>query len=183
MRQKILACLLLLVLAVAATGCASSGGTAAQSDAKLTSFTATTLEGGTFTEADIAAKDLTVVNFWMTSCRPCINEMPDLAAFEKRLPDNVQLITACIYGEEDLQEVQGVMDASGFEGVTLVAGDGDYETLMNSVQATPTTIFVGNDGALVGDVIVGTQPDLEGALLDAINAALEDEGKAAITLD
>ena len=57
----------------------------------LASFTAGTLDGGTFTQDDIMAKDVTVINFWAQSCGPCIVEMPDLAEFAGALPDNVQL--------------------------------------------------------------------------------------------
>ena len=184
MKQKILAFFLLLTLMVTFAGCSSGSGAVSSdsSDTKLASFTAKTLDGGTFTEADIAAKDLTMVNFWMTNCGPCIDEMPDLAEFEKQLPDNVQLVTACLFGEEDLQEVQGVMDASGFEGVTLVSGDGDYEALAKTIQGTPTTIFINSKGEIVGDTILGGQQDFAGTMLKAINAALEEEGKAAISL-
>lgn len=63
---------------------AQSGEEAAGTAAGLGSlrdFTAGTLDGGTFTQEDIAAKDVTIVNFWGLTCGPCIAEMPDLAAF------------------------------------------------------------------------------------------------------
>lgn len=34
----------------------------------LQSFSADTLDGGTFTQKDIAAKDITVINFWSLMC-------------------------------------------------------------------------------------------------------------------
>ena len=65
----------------------------------LASFTAGTLDGGTFTQDDIMDKDVTVINFWALSCGPCIVEMPDLAEFAGALPDNVQLVTVCLDGD------------------------------------------------------------------------------------
>ena len=56
-----------------------SGGTASQLGS-LASFTAGTLDGETFTQADLQEKDVTIINFWSLTCRPCIAEMPDLAA-------------------------------------------------------------------------------------------------------
>lgn len=41
----------------------------------LKSFTAGTLDGGVFTQEDIAAKEVTVVNFWAMTCGPCIVEI------------------------------------------------------------------------------------------------------------
>ena len=49
---------------------------------RLGEFTAGTLAGGTFTAEDVAARDVTVINFWSTTCGPCIDELPDLAAIE-----------------------------------------------------------------------------------------------------
>ena len=65
----------------------------------LTSFIADTLEGGTFTQDDLAAKDLTVMYVWSTTCGYCVDEMPELAEFAATLPDNVQLITYCADGD------------------------------------------------------------------------------------
>ena len=75
----------------------SEEGTAAALGS-LASFSARTLEGELFTQEDIAAKDVTVVNFWSLTCGPCIAEMPDLAEFSKALPDNVQVVTVCLDG-------------------------------------------------------------------------------------
>ena len=59
----------------------------------LASFTAGTLDGESFTQDNVAAKDITVLNFWALTCPPCIAEMPEIAAFEKALPDNVAMVT------------------------------------------------------------------------------------------
>lgn len=64
----------------------------------LKTFTAKTLDGGTFTQEDIAAKDVTVINFWSLMCGPCVAEMPDIAAFSKALPDNVRMVRSAWTG-------------------------------------------------------------------------------------
>ena len=76
--KKALALLLAAVLTAGIpAGCASSASSG--SERRLGSFQAVTLDGGTFTQADIAGKDVTIINFWGTFCAPCIAEMPDLA--------------------------------------------------------------------------------------------------------
>ena len=48
--------------------------------------------------------------------------MPEIADFEKALPDNVAMLTVCLdgYGNED--SVKEVLENAGFEGVTLITG-------------------------------------------------------------
>lgn len=149
----------------------------------LASFSAGTLDGGTFTQEDIAAKDVTVLNFWALTCPPCIAEMPDIADFEKALPDNVAMLTVCLdgYGNED--SVKEVLENAGFEGVTLITGEGDLLDLANNLMYTPTTVLADSQGALVGEAIIGGQADLSAAYLEAVNQALEAGGKDAISLE
>lgn len=150
----------------------------------LGDFEATLLGGeGTFTQDDIAAKDATVINFWSTTCGPCINEMPEIAAFADALPDTVQVVTVCLDGLYNPERATTVNERSGYEGVTLVNGTDGLAVLVSQVQYTPTTVFVAQDGTLVGDVLVGVPQNLEEAYLAGINEALAWQDKPAITLD
>lgn len=167
-----------LAFALLTAGCSSEPETAA-----LQSFTASTLDGGTFTQDDIQSKDLTIINFWGTFCSPCIREMPDLAAFSKALPENVQFITACIDAQGNLSAAETILEQTGYDGITLVSADGDFAELMNSIQAVPTTVFVDSDGNLVGDAIEGGGfENLSEVFLAAANQALTESGKAEISL-
>lgn len=148
----------------------------------LASFTAGTLDGGTFTQDDIMAKDVTVINFWALSCGPCIVEMPDLAEFAGALPDNVQLVTVCLDGNGNEDTTREVLEKAGFDGVTLISGSGDLLDLSRSLMYTPTTVFVDGEG-MVADAVIGGQEDLSGTFLAAVNAVLEGSGKAEISLE
>lgn len=203
-RKKILALLFCAVLSTSmlATGCSegknsptpsdkpaqsengdnTSTGTAAELGS-MKSFTAQALDGGSFTQEDIAAKDVTIFNYWSLLCGPCIEEMPDLAAFEKALPDNVRLVTVCLDGTDAEEDVKRILSEAGYEGTTLLYGDGDYLDVWNNIQYTPTTVLVDADGNLVGDAIIGGQEDLSGTFLTAVNAALKANGKAEISLE
>ena len=148
----------------------------------LASFTAGTLDGGTFTQDDIMAKDVTVINFWALSCGPCIVEMPDLAEFAGALPDNVQLVTVCLDGNGNEDTAREVLEKAGFEGVTLISGSGDLLDLSRNLMYTPTTVFVDGEG-MVADAVIGGQEDLSATILAAVNAVLEGSGKAEISLE
>lgn len=149
----------------------------------LASFTAGTLDGGSFTPEDIGAKDVTVLNFWALSCGPCIAELPDLAEFAAALPDNVQLVTVCLDGSGNEEAAREVLEQAGFEGVTIIAGDGDMGALANSLMYTPTTVFADSEGSLVGSAIIGRQADLSEAYLAAVNQVLAAGGKDEISLE
>ena len=149
----------------------------------LASFSATALDGSSFTQDDIAAKDATIINFWALTCGPCIAEMPDLAAFSATLPENVQLITVCLDGRGSEEATRKILEAAGFEGVTLLSGDGDLAELCTHLQYTPTTVVANGEGKLVGDPIVGGQKDLSGVYLAAVNRVLAYEGKDEIHLE
>lgn len=184
--KKMIAPLFALILAMAVlAGCASDP--APSEDAPLSSFTADTLDGGSFTQDGIKSKDVTVINFWGTFCPPCIAEMPDLASYAKALPDNVQLITVCLdaVDAESMEKARAILDAAGYEGVTLLPGDDpDFLSLCQSIQAVPTTIFVDSSGKIADNPIVGGQVDLEELTKNytgKVNEVLTASGKAEIS--
>ena len=115
-------------------------------------------------------------------CGPCRAEMPDLAAYEKALPENVQLITICIDAGNDLEGTRDFLTSCGYEGVTLISGDEALASVVNTVQSFPTTVFVNSRGEVKGTPIIGMQPDLSEAYTTAANKVLSEEGKAEISL-
>ena len=148
----------------------------------LNKFQAAALDGSEFTQDDFADRDVTVINFWALTCGPCIAEMPDLAELEKALPDNVQLITVCLDGGGSEELVEYVLEESGFEGITLVWGDGDLVTLSSELRYTPTTVFVDSEGNMAGDVVVGGKENLSEFYTQRINDILTGMGKAEISI-
>ena len=164
------------------SGADSPAGTASMLGS-LQSFTALTLDGESFTQDDLAAKDITVLNFWALTCPPCIAEMPELASFAGALPDNVQMVTVCLDGSGNEEMVSSILDEAGFSGVTLVAGDGDLAALAGNLMYTPTTLVADSAGTLMGDPIIGGQRDLSGTYLEAINQVLTAGGKDEISLE
>ena len=146
----------------------------------LHAFTAQTLDGGTFSEKDLAAKDLTVINIWQTTCPPCIEEMPELASLAASLPDNVSLITWCLDGMDAKQTVEEIMKESGFANPTIISGDGDLTELYRALMYTPTTVALDADSNMVGEPLIGSPKDAEKAYKDYINQALKAIGKEPV---
>lgn len=188
-KRKLLmiAAVTIIAAALMLTGCSGSDDesvNAADEFGSLSSFTAKTLDGGTFTQDDLAKKDITVVNFWGVDCSHCIKEFPELGEFSESLPDNVQVITVCIDADEvgDRTNAKSYARGAGFHGPTLYTWDGDLAKVVERVQYTPTTVIADSEGKLHGSAIIGAQDDLTKTLLDAVNSALKDEGKPEISL-
>lgn len=192
MRQKYMLCSVLFLSLVLA-GCGgeralpetveaeqteSAGAGAEPSGGELGVFEAKTLDGGTFTQEDIAKKDATLINFWATYCGPCLQEMPDIAKLAKELPDNVQIITVCLDGKAEL--AKEILEEAGFEGTTLISCSGALAEIAGQILYVPTTIVVDQEGNRIGDEIIGGQENLEDVFVSAINQALRAAGKAEI---
>lgn len=141
------------------------------------SFTAVTLDGGEYTADDFSEADVTVINIWSTTCGPCIREMPEIAEYEKTLPDNIKLITWCLDGAYDSEYTKELLSSLGYEGITLIGGDGDLEKMYFDIMYTPTTLFVDSDGNIVGEALIGSPEKLAETYTELINKTLKALGK------
>ena len=177
--KKLFSLILVMTLVVSVLSAGFADGTDLPD---MTAFNAQTLEGEPFTQDDLASRDLTVVNVWSVTCGPCIREMPALASFGKALPDNVQLIAICPDAGMDIDTVKDFLKKVGYEEKTLISGDGDLMDLLRAVMYTPTTFFLDSQGHQVGEVIIGSMPNLAEVYLEAINSALTQLGKPVIQL-
>lgn len=141
------------------------------------SFTATTLDGGEYTSDSFSEADVTVINIWSLTCGPCIREMPEIAEYAKTLPDNIRLITWCLDGAYDVEYTKELLSSSGYEGITIIGGDGDLEKMYADIMYTPTTLFVDSAGNIVGEALIGSPSNLSETYTDLINNTLTALGK------
>ena len=106
-------------------------------------------------------KDLTVLNIWGTFCGPCINEMPELGAWAKEMPENVQIIglVADITGETDSKQIdtaKTILEKTDANFQNIIP-NADFSPLLSTVVGVPTTYFINREGKIVGKPIVGAQ--------------------------
>lgn len=139
------------------------GADQADSGVAMPAFTAKDLDGNTVTESIFGDKDLTVVNIWGTFCGPCVREMPELGAWAKEMPDNVQIVGLIIdiNGDDDTQHrdlAVEITQNAGADFLNIIA-NADFADVLKGVVGVPTTIFVDKDGNIVGDAIVGADVD------------------------
>lgn len=145
------------------------------------SFTGKDLDGN-----DINSKELfgnsavTVVNFWFTSCKPCVGELGELEALSKKLQEKggklIGINTFTLDGNK--AEIADAKDLLQKKGATYqnvyFNSDSEAGTFTSNIFAYPTTFVVDRNGNIVGDPIVGaiTGKSQAQALENYINQAL-----------
>lgn len=111
-------------------------------------FTAPLLGGAQFDSADYAGRPL-VVNFWATTCEPCIREMPLLEAAADRYEDDGLVVVGVNYLEGS-DRIESFFAQLNF--------DVDYPTVLDldgdigrhyGVALLPTTFFIDGDGIVL----------------------------------
>lgn len=113
------------------------------------------INGTPFTADDFKDYDLTMINIWATWCGPCVAELPDLEDVYKHLPENVNMITICTDGADELETCNTILKESGATFTTLAGDQKLIESLLSGVTSFPTTVFVDSNGLLVGEPVLG----------------------------
>ena len=104
---------------------------------------------------------VTVVNFWFTTCNPCVGELSELDALNKELAKKggalIGVNTFTLDGDE--AAISEAKDVLAKKGVTYqnvyFASDGEAGKFTTNIFAYPTTYVVDRSGNIVGDPIVG----------------------------
>ncbi len=162
----------------------TSGSTPAESTGpKFPAFTGKDLDGNDVSSDKLfAANAVTVVNFWFTTCGPCVGELGDLDALNQELSakgGSLIGINAFTLGGDKtaIADAKDVLSKSGatYRNVYFDPGS-EAGKFTENVYAYPTTYVVDRNGNIVGDPIVGaitgkTQADALQTLIDKAIAA------------
>ena len=129
---------------------------------KLPAFEGKDLDGNTVKSSELFAKNaVTVVNFWFTTCNPCVGELAELDTLNKELTEKggalIGVNTFTLDGDEAaISEAKNVLAKKGatYQNVYF-ASDGEAGKFTTNIFAYPTTYVVDRSGNIVGDPIVG----------------------------
>ena len=129
---------------------------------KFPAFEGKDLDGNTVKSDELfSANAVTVVNFWFTTCKPCVSELGDLEALNKSLAEKggtvVGINAFTLDGDETaIAEAKAVLAKKGatYRNLTFASGS-EAGVLTGNVFAFPTTYVVDRNGNIVGDPIVG----------------------------
>ena len=129
---------------------------------KFPAFEGKDLDGNPVKSDELfSANAVTVVNFWFTTCNPCVGELSELDALNKELAKKggalIGVNTFTLDGDEAaISEAKDVLAKKGatYQNVYF-ASDGEAGKFTTNIFAYPTTYVVDRNGNIVGDPIVG----------------------------
>ena len=129
---------------------------------KFPTFEGKDLDGNTVKSDELfSANAVTVVNFWFTTCNPCVGELAELDALNKELAEKggslIGVNTFTLDGDEAaISEAKDVLAKKGatYQNVYFNS-DGEAGKFTTNIFAYPTTYVVDRSGNIVGDPIVG----------------------------
>ena len=129
---------------------------------KFPTFEGKDLDGNTVKSDELfSANAVTVVNFWFTTCNPCVGELSELDALNKELAEKggalIGVNTFTLDGDEAaISEAKDVLAKKGatYQNVYFNS-DGEAGQFTTNIFAYPTTYVVDRNGNIVGEPIVG----------------------------
>lgn len=129
---------------------------------KFPAFEGKDLDGNTVKSDELfSGNTVTVVNFWFTTCNPCVGELAELDALNKELAEKggslIGVNTFTLDGDEAaISEAKDVLAKKGatYQNVYFDS-DGEAGKFTTNIFAYPTTYVVDRSGNIVGEPIVG----------------------------
>ena len=165
----------------------SAGVTAkAEGTEKFPSFNGKDLDGNDVSSDELFSNNtVTVVNFWFTTCKPCVGELGELEALNQKLADKggavVGVNSFTLDGDKAaISEAKSILEKKGVSYKNVWFGsDSEAGKFTSKLYSYPTTYVVDSNGNIVGQPIVGAITSGEQAKkLDAlIDEAIANSGR------
>ena len=129
---------------------------------KFPAFEGKDLDGNAVKSDELfSGNAVTVVNFWFTTCNPCVGELAELDALNEELAEKggslIGVNTFTLDGDEAaISEAKDVLAKKGatYQNVYFDS-DGEAGKFTTNIFAYPTTYVVDRSGNIVGEPIVG----------------------------
>ena len=129
---------------------------------KFPAFEGKDLDGNAVKSDELfSGNAVTVVNFWFTTCNPCVGELSELDALNEELAEKggslIGVNTFTLDGDEAaISEAKDVLAKKGatYQNVYFDS-DGEAGKFTANIFAYPTTYVIDRNGNIVGEPIVG----------------------------
>ena len=125
--------------------------------------------------------DVTVVNYWFSTCKPCVGELSELEALNKKLAEKggqvVGINTFTLDGDKTaISEAKDILSKKGVTYKNIwFDSNSDAGKFTSGIFSYPTTYVVDKNGNIVGEPIVGaiTEKNQAKTLEKLIDQALQ----------
>lgn len=152
----------------------------AQTASTFPQFEGKDLDGNSVSSSLFADNAFTVVNFWFSGCKPCVDEMDDLNALNQRIQEQggevIGINTDTLDGNADnIAAARQILEQAGAAFRNIYFDSASYAgKFALGIMAFPTTCVVGRQGNIVGEPIMGgiDNEDNAAALQKLIDEAL-----------
>ena len=146
----------------ASTAGMTAGANASSEATKFPNFKGKDLDGNDVNSDELfSSSKVTVMNFWFTTCKPCVGELGDLEQLNKELAEKggqvVGVNSFTLDGNKD--DIADAKDVLSKKGVTYkniwFKSDSEAGKLTSNLFSFPTTYVIDQNGNIVGEPIVG----------------------------
>lgn len=132
-----------------------------ESISSFPAFTGKDLDGNDVDSGLFAGNAFTVVNFWFSSCKPCVEEMAELEALSQRVREQggelIGINTETLDGDaEAIAAAKEILKAKGvtYRNIYFDSASEAGQFAM-SIMAFPTTYVIDRNGNVVGEPLLG----------------------------
>jgi peroxiredoxin len=136
-------------------------------------FELATLSGDTVRLSDHLGRDVILIDFWATFCKPCLRSMPKLdALYEKYRARGFVVLGVSIDSPNELDEVRAMVSRMEIDFPILLDQETRVVSLYNPKTSAPYSVLIGRDGRVIRKQEGYTAGD-EGSLDADVARALE----------
>ncbi len=116
---------------------------------KAPDFTLPAIDGSQVSLADFHGKKVVVLDFWSTTCDPCMAEMPHLVDLYKRYKDRGLVVLAIsLDGPESLAQVNSVVHDKGMIFPVLLDAETEVVNKYDPKKEMPYSAVVAKNGVI-----------------------------------
>jgi peroxiredoxin len=131
-----------------AGGTSASGSSASKGNAP--DFTLPTLDGKNVSLSDYAGKSVVLIDFWATTCDPCLVEMPHIVAlYEKYKAQGFVVLAVSLDGPETRSQVSSIVHDKKMTFPVLLDEETSVVARYNPKKDMPFSVLIDKNGSIV----------------------------------